>query len=52
MPENQQQNVALLRAKRHPYADLVCALRDGVSNHTVNSDCCQDQRDDGEDAQQ
>ena len=42
----------LLRAQRHADADFVCALRDGVGHHTVDSDRRQHQGENRKESQQ
>src|SRR6185295_4596450 len=44
--------ILLLGSQSHSYANLVCALRDRISHHTVDSNRRQQQRDAGKDPEQ
>lgn len=43
LAEKESQDLSALRAKRHAHANLMPALRNGVSENSVHSDCGQQQ---------
>jgi hypothetical protein len=44
LPDYHSKDTLLFGAKRHPDPNLVCTLRNGIGNHTLNSDGRQKQR--------
>src|SRR6266513_2385554 len=52
LAHDEPQDIARLRAERHPHADLAGALLDGVGNRAVNPNAREQERNAGENAKQ
>src|SRR5206468_4900438 len=52
LAHDEPQDIARLRAERHPHADLAGALLDGVGNRAVNPNAREQERNAGENAEQ
>src|SRR6266480_3494923 len=52
LAHDEPQDIARLRAERHPHADLAGALLDGVGNRAVNPNAREQKRDAGENSEQ
>ena len=52
MAGDQAQDITGLRAERHPHADLLGALPDGISHHAIQADRGEEERERGENREQ
>src|SRR5439155_21019198 len=50
LPNNEREDVALLRTQRDAHAKLACALHNGKRQHTVKSETREHEREDAEEA--